>query len=225
MTAKLKDLSIVFDLDGTLVDSARDLRGTLNVILEAQGRRPVQLDEVRNMVGQGARALIQEGMVATGDPIDAPLLDRLTETFIEHYAENIAIDTVPFPHVEDLLPVYRANGAKLGVCTNKLEHLATKLIATLKIDHHFEVITGRDTTGVAKPHPLPLLTTIERIGGNPANAVFIGDSTADVEAAKAANIPCILVSFGYTPIPVEDLGGDAIIDSYQELAAVIDRIL
>lgn len=152
-------------------------------------------------------------------------MDGLLENFLTFYFDNVAVNSTLFPGLDTLLPSYRAAGARLGVCTNKLEKPSRKLLRELGVHDHFHTIVGRDTLARPKPDPNTLWQTIERAGGTRERTVFLGDSITDVLTAKAASIPCILVSFGYTVEPVTSLGGDLIIDHFDELDEAIAKVL
>ncbi len=220
-----QDTSIIFDLDGTLVDTAPDLTEALNHVLVAEGRQAVDGAQVRHMVGHGAREMIRAGMAATGDEATEDDLDRMMSVFLDHYIVHIADNSRPFDGVVKVLETLQNQSALLGVCTNKRERLSVALLQTLKIDHFFGAIIGADTLPVRKPDPQHLLGTIERIGGNKDRAVMIGDSTTDVKAAKAAGVPVVTVSFGYPDVPPAELGGDANIDHYDQLLETISTLL
>lgn len=215
---------MVFDLDGTLVDTSPDLTAALNSVLVAAGRMPLPEEEVRHLVGRGARVLIERGMEVTGEPVDQALIPELLEDFLDHYGANIAAGSQPFPGAETAVRRLIAHGHPVGICTNKPIALSFKLMDALNLRRYFPVILGADSQPYRKPDPRHLLDTVAKLGGDPRNAVMIGDSETDVKTAKAANIPVILVSFGYTEIPVGDLGGDAIIDHFDALDAAIARL-
>lgn len=218
VTGSLAGATIVFDLDGTLIDTAPDLIATLNVLLAEQGVAPLGLASARSMIGRGARALIARGFEAAGAPADAETLDRLFERFITHYRANIAIDSRPFPGVIAALDRLASSGARLAVCTNKRTDLSLALLAALDLTHHFAAVIGADATPAAKPDPRHLILTVQRAGGQIKRAVMVGDSASDLGAARAAGVPVILVSFGYTDVPARDLGADALIDHFDQLA-------
>ena len=224
-TDHLQGASIVFDLDGTLVDSAPDLTGALNHVLTLHGRAPIEQNAVRNLIGHGAAALIKAGMAATGDPVEEERLPDLLGTFLEHYEWHIADNSVPYAGVVDAIDHLRAAGAKLGVCTNKREKYALALLKALELESRFHAILGADSLEVHKPDPGHLLGTIEKMGGTPERTIMIGDSETDVATAMAANIPCIVVSFGYTTTPPEELGGTLLIDHYDELLPALETLL
>lgn len=219
------DTSVIFDLDGTLVDTAPDLTEALNHVLVAEGRRAVEGDQVRHMVGHGAREMIRAGMAATGTAASEDDLDRMMEGFLVHYVAHIADHSRPFDGVRDVLDTLLGQPVRLGVCTNKREHLSVALLKALKMDHYFGAIVGADTLPVRKPDPRHLLETIARVGGRSDRAVMVGDSTTDVKAAKGAHVPIIVVTFGYPDVPPKDLGGDVSIDHYGELLGEISRLL
>ncbi len=209
--------TIVFDLDGTLVDTAPDLTAALNAVMRCEGRPEVPLDDVRHMVGRGARYLIERAMQATGDPVEGQALTDLVQHFIVHYEENIAVASRPFERAEDFARRFASRGHKLGICTNKPEALSFKLMNELGLRKLFPAILGADSRPYRKPDPRHLVDTIAALGGTPNNAVLIGDSETDVKTARAANVPVVVVSFGYTEIPPHELGADAVIDHFDAL--------
>jgi phosphoglycolate phosphatase len=213
--------TIVFDLDGTLVDTAPDLISTLNVILAREGLPPVPYDDARPMIGGGARGMLERALAAEGRPDLKPELERMFRAFIEHYADHIADRSLPYPGLEATLDRLADKGHRLAVCTNKLEWLSVRLLDTLKLSRHFAAICGQDTFGVMKPDPEVLRRTILRAGGEPARAVMVGDSGTDIRTARAAKIPVVAVDFGYSEAPIETLLPDRLISSYTELPAVV----
>src|SRR5690606_15743820 len=217
--------AIVFDLDGTLVDTAPDLTAAMNHVLGLYGRPAVPLQDVRRMVGQGARALISRGMAATGEPVDEAELDRLFHVFLDYYLANIADESRPFEGAIALIERCRDEGYGLGICTNKPEDASRILLEALDIAHYFEALVAGDTLAVRKPDPEPLLETIRRLGGNPARAVMVGDSINDIETARAAGVPVIGVTFGYTSTPMSALAPDVLIDSLDELWPALERLI
>jgi phosphoglycolate phosphatase len=217
--------TVVFDLDGTLVDTAPDLVATLNTIFAREGLPPVAYDAARNMVGGGARVMIERGLIAEGRNLPASEVERLFRDFIAHYAEHIADHSGPFEGVEAALEELAGSGCRLAVCTNKLEWLSLRLLGRLGLSSHFAAICGADTFGVAKPNPKILLDTIERTGGNRGRAIMVGDSGTDVATASAAGIPVVAVDFGYTEIPVRALGADRVISHFRELSATVFELL
>jgi phosphoglycolate phosphatase len=217
--------TIVFDLDGTLVDTAPDLVDTLNVILEREGLPAIPFGIARPMIGGGARGMIERGLAAEGRNAAKPEVDRLFAAFIDHYAAHIADKSRPFPQLEPALDQLAAQGYRLAVCTNKLEWLAVRLLNALNLAPRFAAICGQDTFGVQKPNPEMLRKTILRVGGNPERAVMIGDSGTDIRTARAANIPVVVVDFGYTDVPIATLAPDRIVSSFEHLPAAIFDVI
>jgi phosphoglycolate phosphatase len=214
--------TIVFDLDGTLVDTAPDLVDTLNVILGREGLPAVPYDVARTLIGHGARHMIARGLALAGSDGD---LDRMFADFLAYYADHVADRSRPFPGVEAALDILAARGCTFAVCTNKLEWLSVRLLTALGLAGRFAAICGQDTFGVQKPHPDALLGTLRRAGGSRDRAVMVGDSQTDIATARAALVPVVAVDFGYTEIPVTELGPDKIISSYNALPAVIATLL
>jgi len=224
MTAHLPPVA-VFDLDGTLIDTAPDLVATLNAILAREGRAPLDLAVARNLIGGGARKLLERGLMQDGALPEPARMDALVADFIAHYADNIALGSKPFAGTLEALDILGAQGFRLAVCTNKLEWLSVRLLDQLGLAPRFAAICGADTFGIAKPAPGGLIKTIERAGGTPARAVMIGDSATDVGAARAAAIPVICVDFGYSDAPVATLGADRVISHMHQLPAEIGACL
>ena len=209
--------TVVFDLDGTLVDTAPDLAAALNAVLTRRGRPTVSLDDVRHMVGRGPRVLIRRALERFETATDGSEVDDLVNQFLEHYGANIAVMSRPFAGAEAAARKLTAAGHKLAICTNKPEALSCKLMDALKLRELFPVILGADSRPYRKPDPRHLLDTISVLGGAAEDAVLIGDSDTDVKTARAANVPVIAVSFGYTETPARELGADAVIDNFDEL--------
>jgi phosphoglycolate phosphatase len=216
---------LLFDLDGTLADTAADLCETLNVILEMHGRARVSNERVRHLVGGGARLLLERGYSETGEPASAEMLDLSFDEFLDYYGRHIADHTKLWPGVRDQLDMLAERGALMAVCTNKVEGLSRKLLEMLGIEHYFPVVIGGDTLPVKKPNPEHLFEAIRLLGGERDHAVMVGDSETDIDAAKNAGLPSICVSFGYTRIPVPELGADAVIDHFDEFPAALSRLL
>lgn len=217
MTTLSRFSAIVFDLDGTLVDSAPDLCGVVNQMLKRHGRVELDLDEIRRMVGDGAAKLIERGFAAHGLP--APLPD-LTKEFLALYEQRIAAETRPFPGVLPTLEKLKAAGLRLGVCTNKTTHLSRRLLDELDMTRFFSAVVGGEGP-TRKPDPQHLRTTIQALNAQEATTLMVGDSRNDVAAAKAAGVEVVAVSFGYTTIPPRELGADRLIDRFDELNAIV----
>ena len=217
--------TIVFDLDGTLVDTAPDLVGALNHVLASEGLAPVAFEEARNMVGGGARLLIERGVAAEGRQLPEEEIERLCRDLIAHYAAHISDRSRPFPGVEAALDSLAGRGYRLAVCTNKLEWLSRRLLDALDLSARFAAICGADTFGVSKPDPKILFGTVARVGGDPGAAVLVGDSVTDIATARAAGIPILAVDFGYSETPVAQLRPDQVIADFAELPAAVYRLL
>lgn len=221
----LTGATIAFDLDGTLVDTAPDLVGTLNAVLAEEGLPPLPFDAVRMMVGRGARAMLMRGFAAAGHPLTPEQSDPLVERFITLYLARIADESRPFPGTEAALDALRAAGARLSVCTNKPTHLSVALLDALGLAAWFEAVVGLDTAPAPKPDPSHLFAAIERAGGSRDRALLVGDSETDVATARNAGLPIVAVSFGYTEIPHAELNADVLIDSFDALPAAVARLL
>lgn len=215
----------VFDLDGTLADTAPDLASTLNAILDGEGLPPVPLAEARGMIGHGARVMIERGLEAAGREVAADRLDTLYGRFLAHYADHLCLETELFPGVLGALDRLEAQGFRFAVCTNKIEAHSVKLLEALGIARRFGAICGRDTFAYVKPDPRHLTLTIRQAGGLVSNAVMIGDSRTDIVTAQAAGVPVVAVPFGYTDVPIASLGPDAVIDHFDELPDAVARVL
>jgi phosphoglycolate phosphatase len=216
--------TVVFDLDGTLIDTAPDLIAAVNHVLESDGFEPVEHSRLRPVISLGGRCMIEAGLGIRGATYSPHQIDALFRRFIAYYSRNMSVHSRPFSGLEDELDRIAAWGAKIAVCTNKREDLARQLLDELGLVDRFAALAGRDTFPVCKPHPGHLISTIEKAGGEPMAAVMIGDSETDVKTAKAAGIPVIGVTFGYTDVPVTALDCDAVITAYQELPVALDGI-
>src|SRR6202790_3881792 len=196
---------IVFDLDGTLVDTAPDLINALNYILHREGLPPVPLHLARNMIGAGARRLLERGLELDGRSVGLEDIDRLTKDFIDYYAAHIADASRPFEGLEGALDELAARGYRFAVCTNKLEWLSKLLLQQLGLSSRFAAICGADTFGVSKPDPAILRQTIARARGELSSAIMVGDAGSDIGGGLRLGIPVIGVEFGYTDVPIAEL--------------------
>ncbi|WP_298745939.1 HAD hydrolase-like protein [uncultured Brevundimonas sp.] len=221
----LTGVTIVFDLDGTLVDSAPDLMATLNRMLALHDLPQVPFSSARHLVGHGARALLEHGFAEAGATWDEARSPELFDAFIADYRNHIADQTRPFPGVVEALDRLAARGAVLCVATNKRTDLSRALIAALDLGRHFAAVVGPDAVSARKPDGAHLREAVLKAGGDPARAVMVGDSATDTGAARNVPMPCIVVSFGYTEIAPADLGGDLVIDAFSELEAALDRLI
>jgi phosphoglycolate phosphatase len=216
---------VVFDLDGTLVDTAPDLVATLNVILARHDVPPVGFDQARGMIGAGVRPLLERALVANGIRKSAAEIDALFNEYIPLYAEHIADTSRPFDGLDAALDALAASGCRFAVCTNKLEWLSVLLLDGLKLSARFDAICGQDTFAMRKPDPEMLRLTIAKANGDPARAVMVGDSMTDVATAKAAKIPVVAVDFGYTETPPAELGADRLISHFDALPAAVRDLM
>jgi phosphoglycolate phosphatase len=214
-------LALIFDLDGTLVDTAPDLLGATNAVLAAQGRASIDPASLRHMVGFGARSLITQAMAATGAPAPEQEMEALVAHFIAHYRDHIADFSRPFTGVEATLKRLKAQGMRLGVLTNKPADLTRLLLARLGMAEEFAAIYGAGSRPYTKPDPRIFDDVVSDCGGGPA--VMIGDSITDLSTARAADAPCILLSYGYTPVPAAELGADLVLDDFASLPGALPR--
>jgi phosphoglycolate phosphatase len=216
--------TIVFDLDGTLVDTAPDLIATLNALFAREGLPPPG-NELRDMIGGGARQLIERALAQESVKISDRELERLYAGYIQYYAAHIADRSRPFPGLEPALDALAAAGCRLAVCTNKLEFLAVRLLEALGLAGRFTAICGQDTFGLQKPDPEVLRRTVARAGGRMERALMVGDSGTDIRMAREAAIPVVAVDFGYTETPVALLAPDRIISRFDDLPAAVSELL
>ena len=213
--------TIVFDLDGTIADTAPDLAAVLNHVLVSLGREAVPADSVRHLVGHGARALLRRGLAATGEASEE-LVEAGFPLYMEHYSANICRETRIYPGLLAVLDDLARRGVRLAVCTNKMESLTLKLLDALDLSGYFQAVVGGDTVQLRKPDPAPFREALARAGGG--RAVLIGDSIIDADTARAAGVPFVAVSFGFSDRPVSELGADAMIDHYDELMPALERL-
>jgi len=224
-SGELADATIVFDLDGTLVDTAPDLVRALNETLDLEGLPRVKADTVRKLVGQGARVLIERAAALSGVAYSAERLDQLTQAFISFYRADIARQSAPYPGATEALDALAGLGAKLSVCTNKRTDLSVQLLQALGLAERFSAIVGADAVLQRKPHAEHYAAAVTRAGGSVRRSVMIGDSVNDVGAARAAGAPVAVVSFGYCDVGVETLGADVVLHRYSEAAPACRRLL
>jgi phosphoglycolate phosphatase len=217
--------TVVYDLDGTLADTAEDLVATLNWLLGRDGLAPLRVESAGSLVGAGARALIARGFAASGKTLDPQTLEALFADYLEYYKVHMADRTRLYPGVDKALTAFARAGWRQAVCTNKIESLAKLLIAKLGIADRFAFVCGQDTFGIGKPDPKPLLETIAASGGARERAIMVGDSGSDIKTARAAGVPVIAVDFGYTDVPVTELGPDRVISHFDELAEACAALL
>ena len=220
---------LVFDLDGTLADTAGDLVKTLNHILAREALPPVPVARARKWVGAGARILIERGFAAAGITLPERRIDRFYADFLAYYEAHICDESRLYPGVIAALDRFAEDGFIFAVCTNKVEHPAVKLLDALGVGHRFKAICGQDTfrvddRAISKPDPSALLLTIAKAGGEADRAVMIGDSATDIATARAAGVPVVAVDFGYADVPVAKLGPDRVISNFDALWPAVAEI-
>lgn len=221
MTKSLEGWTVVFDLDGTLVETAPDLLSALNHVLVAEGLAPVDLQTIRQMIGHGAKAMIRTGATAQGADLNEQRIDVLWHDFIRYYSENIAVGSHPFDGVINALDDLRASGATLCVCTNKTQSLADQLLQTLNLETYFAAIIGADSVPARKPDGDHILRTLKAANISAGKAIMVGDSRTDERAARNAGLPFIFVPFGYETETADQIAADALISHYSELMSAV----
>ena len=225
MSGKEAGVAIIFDLDGTLVDTAPDLVAALNSVLTAEGYAPIGTADLRHLVGHGVRAMFEHAFVRAAANLPPDRMAELTDRFLSYYRANIAQGSKPFPRVPETLDRLAVAGAGLGVCTNKAQDLTELLLNQLSLSHHFPAVIGGGRTPYNKPDPRHIFEVVKALNGHCRRAVFVGDSAIDVQAARAADIPVIAMSYGYTPVPANELGADAVLDDFAKLPETIFRLV
>ncbi len=214
---------VVFDLDGTLIDSAPDLHVALNTALRGDGRRPLTLIEVESIVGDGATVLVRRALTLTGATVaEDDGVVALTTRFLAIYEQQGADLTRAYAGVPETLAKLAAEGFALGVCTNKPERLSRQILQQLDLIRYFQAVIGGDSlNGIRKPDPRHLLAAVEALGGKPERTVMVGDSVNDVAAARALGVPVIVRAGGYGQVPAQSLGADAVVQAFAELPEAI----
>jgi phosphoglycolate phosphatase len=208
--------ALIFDLDGTLVDTAPDLLGATNAVLRSERRQEIDPTTLRHMVGFGALSLIQQAMAATGTPVESDAQAReLVDRFLVHYRAHIADTSVPFAGVEETLADLQAKGERMAVLTNKPHDMAVLLLDKLNLSRFFPVIYGAGRMSYVKPDARIFHDVVRDLGGEPG--IMVGDSITDVATARAANALVILVNYGYTPEPAHTLGGDVVTGDFRDI--------
>ncbi len=216
-------LTLIFDLDGTLVDTAPDLLTTMNTLLTRDGRPPLDAAILRKLVGHGSRNLIIEAFKVTGAGLAPERIDPLYADFLKEYGCHIAAASRPYPGVAETLAALKAEGATMGILTNKPHPNALQLVAELGLADFFGAVTGQGKFPWLKPDPRLFAAVLAELGGGPA--VMIGDSITDVQTARGSAAPVILMSYGYTPEPAHTLGADLVLDDFREVPAAARRLL
>lgn len=221
----MKNATVIFDLDGTLADTLPDIARAVNVVLAQSGHAPLADAVVRNFVGWGSRVLLAKSFAARGQIVSDTETSAAYDAFIAYHRTHLVEGTRLYPGVSEALASLEAEGARLAVCTNKPGVLALGVLEALGVREKFATIVGGDTFAKRKPEPEVLLGCIGRAGGDPSRAVMVGDSRTDVETARRADIPVIVVDFGYADVPATELGADRVIDSFGKLSAAATDLL
>ncbi len=224
MTDLPDELTVIFDLDGTLVDTAPDLFLSLNHALNKRRIEPADYKDVFGYIGFGARRMIEIALEKRAEIREEAEVDAMLADFLDYYRENICVESSVYDGVRTCLDNLQSHGAVMGVCTNKQEAFAVDLLDQLKMSPYFEAILGSDTLTVRKPDPSHLVETVARAGGKLSRAVMIGDSETDIKTAQAANVPVVAVDFGYTPRPIQHYSPDIVISHYDELLAALKNL-
>lgn len=217
--------TVAFDLDGTIVETAPDLIATLNRMLEQRNLPHVPLESGQHLIGHGALALLRHGFMEAGAIWDEAAAPALLDAFIADYSANIAVGSRPYAGVVETLDRLAARGAILCVATNKRTDLSRTLLEALGLTRHFAAICGPESVSARKPDGAHVREAVLQAGGDPARAIMVGDGAPDAQAARHAGVPCVVVTFGYTQIPPADLGGDILIDRFDQLEEAVDRLV
>jgi phosphoglycolate phosphatase len=212
---------LLFDLDGTLIDSAADICDAINALLTEHGRRTLTEAEVRTMIGDGSAELVRRAFAATGPALAADASAQTVARYLGLYAAQPVRSDCLYPGVIATLDRLTAAGYRLSLCTNKPERITRTLLRALDLERLFPVVLGAEVLPVRKPDPGPLLWVLERLNARPADAVMIGDSRNDVLAARAAGMPVIAVSYGYAKMPAAELGADKVVDHFPALESAL----
>jgi phosphoglycolate phosphatase len=221
MDLKNKKL-FIFDLDGTLVDTAPDFRNSLNYMLSELNEPQVTLAEIRDLVGYGARELIRRTVITKNIPYDDNKINEMLKIFLLHYTHNIDDDSVLFENVDKVLNSIKSKELKLAICTNKMERLSNMLLEKLGILHYFDYLVGGDTFPKSKPDPFPLIEICRRLNVSEDESLMIGDSATDLNAGHNANMPVVLVSYGYSDNKNIYNDADLVINNFSQLMELIE---
>jgi phosphoglycolate phosphatase len=216
--------TVIYDLDGTLIDSAQDMQVAVSRVLADHGLPEVTLDDVRIFMGQGSKVTMNKAFSKYGRKLDDEQLSAVTAEFVRYYEADPVGHTTAFAGVPEVVARFDKLGLKQGVCTNKFERPSRMILEHLKLMPPIAGLAGADTFPVRKPDPRHILMLVERMGRSPDRAVMIGDSIHDVHAAHAAGLPAVLVSWGYTTTPASELGAEAVIERFDALPQALERL-
>ena len=216
--------TVIYDLDGTLIDSAKDMQMAVSNVLADHGLAPVTEDDVRIFMGQGSKVTMGKAFAKYGKTLDDEALGAVTREFVRYYEADPISHTTAFAGVAEVVARFAGLGLKQGVCTNKFERPSRMILEHLKLMPPISDVAGADTFPVRKPDPKHILLLVERMGGDASRTVMIGDSIHDVEAAHSAGLPAVLVSWGYTARPASELGAEAVIERFGDLPRALAGI-
>lgn len=216
--------ALLFDFDGTLIDSAPEIAEALNLLLTEQGRPSLTLAQVQGLIGDGAPRLVEQAMAVTGAALPAAELAPLTARYLELYAAIPVTPACVYPGVVETLTRLKAAGHRLALCTNKPGAISVEVLEQVGLGGLFEQVVGGDTAPRRKPWPDPLFWALDRMGLSPKQAVMVGDNANDVAAGHAAGMPVVAVAYGYPRMALADLGADLIIDRFADLPAALERL-
>ena len=216
--------TVIYDLDGTLIDSAKDMQVAVSNVLADHRLPPVSEDDVRIFMGQGSKVTMAKAFAKYGQALDEATLSAVTREFVRYYEADPVSHTSAFAGVSEVVARFEKLGLKQGVCTNKFERPSRMILEHLKLMPPIADLAGADTFPVRKPDPRHILMLVERMGSTPDRAVMVGDSIHDVHAAHGAGLPAVLVSWGYTETPASELGADAVIDRFDALPQALERL-
>jgi phosphoglycolate phosphatase len=215
----------IFDLDGTLVDTAPDLLDALNALMVRERRRTFARKEIDHMVGRGAEVLIEEAFRRSGAPMAPSRIEGLLADYLVEYHARLAAKSRPYPGVVETLEALQAQGAPMGVLTNKPREMTEELLPSLRLSRFFGAVYGAGKRPYIKPDPRLFAEILAELGGSKKSAVMVGDSVTDVKTARNAGVPVILLSYGYTPEPAATLRADAVLDRFSDVPAAAAMLL
>ena len=216
--------ALIFDLDGTLIDSAPDVCASINRVLVGMGRRELTLEETKDMVGWGGRVLAEKALAKTGEPGNEDDVDRALKGFMDTYAKHPADHSVVFPGVIVALDAFKAAGIRLGICTNKPTATTPPVLEALGLNQYFDVVSCGDAVPHRKPDGRHVLQVVEGLGATSETTAMVGDSERDITGAINAGVRSIAVTFGYAHVPCDELGADALIDHFNDLPQALSDI-
>lgn len=216
--------AVVFDLDGTLIDTATDILAALNHCMKIAGRPPVSDEEGRRAIGLGLEGMIETALAASGGLPDSAQLEKIKQSGVDYYDANLLVHTRPYPGVPGVLEYLSGRGVSMGICTNKRMSPALRILSALGLADYFGIVVARESCPQRKPHPEPLHAALRALGAGPEQAVMVGDSLIDVTCARAAGVAVVVVADGYAEVPVGELAADQVIEHCADLPRVLERM-